>query len=150
MACFTLLSTLAFPLCAATNIDDPGAFVTRVYQRFARSQSGGADYAPPEDIYTRHLAKLMSDERKRSNGETGCVDFVFWVNGQDWRLKNVSVSTKILGQARRRVIAKFTNLGSPEEIQFDFERVAGQWLIADVRSLREPRWTLSELLRCQP
>ena len=145
-----LVAMFALQAAAATAIRDPQAFITSVYRSFTASQSAGSDYTPPGDIYTPHLTSLMRAERRRARGEVGCVDFVFWVNGQDWTLTNLAVSTKILSPTRRTVIAKFLNIGAPEEIQFDFRQFAGKWLIADVKSMREPRWQLSELLRCRP
>lgn len=137
-------------LSAASRIDDPKNFVAEIYQRFVAAQSGDSSYTPPDDIYTAHLAKLLRDDKRKAKGEVGCLDFVFWVNGQDWKITNVAITSSDESPERKTVIAKFLNIGEPQELHFDFHRNAGRWLLDDVRSLLAPRWTLSEILKCTP
>ncbi|HML17507.1 MAG TPA: hypothetical protein VK419_10795 [Bryobacteraceae bacterium] len=143
---------LAVSLTAApgSQIDDPEAFVRDVYRRFAAS---GRQYTPPDDIYTPRLKALFVRDEQWAKGEVGCLDFIFWVNGQDYELKNVRVSVRqVAGHPDRRiVIAKFLNSGEPQEINFDFQSTGGKWLLDDARSVRAgstERWTLSKLLMC--
>jgi hypothetical protein len=140
-----LSAAVAWP---ATKIADPVSFVTDVLRHFAAPKPGGSDYNPPEDIYTPRLQKLIRDDRKRSKGDVGCLDFVFWVDGQDWSLSKLDVTAGPASQDRQTVIARFINLDTKEELHFDFLRVAGRWLLDDVHSMKEPRWTLSEILKC--
>jgi Protein of unknown function (DUF3828) len=153
-----LISTVAafvFPgllvLSAATRIDDPKNFVTEVYRRFVAAQSTtNSAYTPPDDIYTARLAKLIRDDKRRAKGEVGCLDFDFWLNAQDWKITDPVVTTADASLERETVIAKFLNLGDPQEIHFDFRRTAGRWQLDDVHSLSAPPWTLSEILKCAP
>lgn len=136
-------------LSAATRIDDPKGFVTGVYQHFVAAQStGDSSYDPPDDIYTARLAKLLRADQRRAGGEVGCLDFVFWVNGQDWKISRLAITSVDEGANQKTVIAKFRNTGAPQEIHFEFRRNAGRWLLDDARSVVEPRWTLSEVLKC--
>jgi hypothetical protein len=135
------LATSALP--AATRIDDPKTFVTDVYRHYMSSSS----YSAPEDIYTARLARLFREDKKKSKGEVGCIDFDFWVNGQDFRLTNVVVTSADAVPDRKTVIAKFSNLGALKEIHFDFRREGGRWLLDDVQSMTR-EWTLSEILKC--
>jgi hypothetical protein len=148
------LSALAFfsvvTLSAATRIDDPKTFVTDVYRRFVAAQSTHSSYAPPEDIYTVRLAKLIREDSRKAHGEVGCLDFVFWTGAQDWKLSRVAVTSADEAQEHKTVIARFVNEGEPQEIHFDFRRDAGRWLLDDAHSVLAPRWTLSELLKCTP
>ena len=137
-------------LSAATRIDDPKTFVSEVYRRLAATQSSASSYSPPEDIYTARLGKLIRDDKKKAKGEVGCLDFLFWVNGQDWELANVAITSADDGQDRKTVTAKFRNTGEPQEIHFDFRREAGRWLLDDVHSVLGQKWTLSEILKCAP
>jgi len=137
-------------LSAATRIDDPKTFVAEVYRRLIETQSKGHTYDEPDDIYTPRLAKLIRDDRKKGKGGVGCLDFDFWVNGQDWELSNLAVTSTDDGPDRKTVIAKFRNLGNPEEIHFDFRRNAGRWQLDDVHSVSAQPWTLSEILKCAP
>ena len=133
-------------LPAATRIDDPKTFVAQVYQRF----SGSASYEPKDDIYTPRLRKLLRDDKRKAKGEVGCVDFVFWVNGQDWTITNLDITSADAGPDRKTVTAKFVNLGTPQEIRYEFLRKGRGWLLDEVRSAVAPPWTLSELLQCSP
>jgi hypothetical protein len=145
-----ILSAVSAP-AATPPITNPVNFVTDVYARFVKAQSGHNSYNPPEDIFTPRLRKLVQDDRKRAKGEVGCLDFDFWVNGQDWAITKLSVTTGgSWDKSQWTVIAKFLNTGDPQEIHFDFRRLEQHWLLAEVRSVKEPRWTLSEILRCTP
>jgi hypothetical protein len=135
-------------LSAPSTISDPVTFVAEVLRHFVESQSTGNSYQPPEGIYTPRLGKLLRDDKKQAKGEVGCLDFVFWVNGQDWTLTKLDVKSGPASPDREIVIARFLNAGSPQEIHFDFRRMAGRWLLDDVQSAKEPRWTLSEILKC--
>lgn len=137
-------SCLALP--AATRIDDPKSFVTEAYRHLMADTS----YQPPDDIYIDRLAKLLREDQRRSKGEVGCLDFVFWVNGQDWKITNLAITTADRGLNQTTVIAKFRNAKERQEIHFDFLRASGQWLLDEVHSELAPQWTLSKILRCTP
>lgn len=133
-------------LSAATKIDDPKAFVAEVYQKLSKKDS----YEPPSDIYTPRLAKLFREDEKRAKGEVGCLEFVFWVNGQDWKISSLVITSTEDGPDRKTVIAKFRNITRREEIHFDFQRSGGHWLLDDAHSVIGDRWTLSQILKCVP
>jgi hypothetical protein len=135
-----------------SKIDDPVAFVKEVYGHYA-AHKPGTDYTPPDDIYTPRLKALFVRDEKWAKGEVGCLEIDFWVNGQDYELKNVRVSSRPVADHPDRtvVVATFLNLGTPNEIHFDFQQIAGQWLLDDVHSVRgasAERWTLSKILMC--
>ena len=151
MRLFAWLLVAIAPLGAATQIDDPVRFVTGVYRHYIDAQSKHSEYDPPDDIYTPRLEKLFRDDKKRAKGEVGCLEFDFWVNGQDWQLSKLSVTKGTAagsGADRQTVVARFVNLGEQEEIHFDFRRMNGRWLLDDVHSMMRDRWTLSKILRC--
>ncbi|HUA19168.1 MAG TPA: hypothetical protein VMB25_10525 [Bryobacteraceae bacterium] len=133
-------------LSAATKIDDPKAFVTEVYKQLMAKSS----YEPPTDIYTPRLAKLFREDEKRAKGEVGCLEFNFWVNGQDFKISRLAITSEEPGPDRKTVIAKFRNIDRREEIHFDFRRNAGRWMLDDVHSLLGDKWTLSQILKCAP
>jgi hypothetical protein len=145
-----ILVLLAIPAPAAPPISDPATYVAEVYGHYLKAQQSHRDYVPPEDMFTARLSKLIRDDRRRAKGEVGCLDFDFWINGQDWTVKNLKVTSGASTKDSWTVVAKFMNLGSPNEIHFFFRRIEGRWLLDEVRSLADPRWTLSEILKCTP
>ena len=137
-------------LSAATRIDDPKTFVTQVYRRFVAAQSSHSSYTPPENIYTPRLKKLLLEDKRKAHGEVGCIDFDFWINAQDWEITRLAITSTDKSNERETVVAKFVNIGEPQEMHFDFRRISGRWLLDDVHSLSSPPWTLSEILKCSP
>jgi hypothetical protein len=145
IAVFSIFCTLT--ITAATRIDDPKAFVSDVYRRLIASESGH-DYSPPDDIYSARLAKLFRDDRRKAKGEVGCLEIFFWVNGQDYVIRDLTVTSADQGADRKTVTAKFMNIDRREEIRFDFLRNGRRWLLDEVHSAAATHWTLSEILKC--
>ena len=133
---------------AATTIADPEAFVRDVYKKFQAGAGNG--YDAPKDIFTPRLRALFVRDEKWAKGEVGCLDFDYWVNGQDWKLSNLKIASRANAKQADLmvVVATFVNLGQPNEIHFDFRRSNGKWLLDDVSSLSGERWTLSKILSC--
>ncbi len=144
IAVFSIFSTLT--LAAATRIDDPKAFVSDVYRRL----QSGHDYSPPDDIYTPRLAKLFRDDRRKAKGEVGCLEILFWINGQDYVIRDLTVTSADKDPDHKTVTAKFMNIDRREEIRFDFVRNGQRWLLDEVHSAAATPWTLSEILKCSP
>ena len=147
MATMALILSTAGRLGAASRIEDPKAFVAEQYRQL---MAKGSRYTAPGDIYTARLGKLLQDDRRRAKGEVGCLDFDFWVNGDDWEITKLTITSADQGQDRKTITARFLNTGEPQEIQFDFRREAGRWLMDEVRSMLTPKWSLSEILKCTP
>ena len=143
-AACSIFCTLA--LSAATRINDPKTFVSDVYRQLIASQSGH-EYTPPDDIYSARLAKLFRDDRRKAKGEVGCLEILFWVNGQDYAISDLTVTSADHGPDRKTVTAKFMNIDRREEIRFDFLRNGGRWLLDEVHSTSATPWTLSGLLK---
>jgi hypothetical protein len=147
VAIFSLSSTLT--LSAATRIDDPKAFVSEVYRQLMASQSNhDHEYTPPDDIYTARLAKLFRDDRRKAKGEVGCLEILFWVNGQDFLISDLNITSADQGPDHRIVTARFMNIDRREEIRFDFLRNGRRWQLDEVHSTAATPWTLSEILKC--
>lgn len=153
---------LAGPAAAATRIDDPKAFITKVYADLMKGQTEtGANLDesvdPPDDIYTPALQKAFDDEDKDANGDLGRLDFFFWVNGQDWKLKDVEVTERTVWRRpdRRVVAVSFVNFDQENSLLFYFQKIGGRWLIDDVESIdmgdgagaEGSDWTLSLILK---
>ena len=146
LAIFSISCTLT--LSAATRIDDPKTFVADVYRRLIATRLGDSSYTPPDDIYSPRLAKLFRDERRKAKGEVGCLEILFWVNGQDYAISDLTVTSVDQGPDRKIVTAKFMNIDRREEIRFDFIRNGRLWLLDEAHSAAATPWTLSEMLKC--
>ena len=148
----TALSLAALAPCsaaAATRIDDPAAFVTAVYARYAKHTG----YQPSTDIYTPRLAALFAADMRESGAvppELGRLDFNFWYDAQDTDdgmpgIVKITVEDAPHAPDRRVVDVSFTNF-SPHENRFYFEKSADGWKLDDVTSVSEG-WALSLILR---
>ena len=141
-----LAASTAAPSASAMRIDDPAKFVGEVYARLAK----GGDYAPPDTIYTPHLATLWAREAKETpKGDVGRIDFLFWINGQDGTPSQVKIKTApVEGRTDRRiVVVSFVN-DKPQTEQFYFQRTAAGWKLDDVVCLTPgAEWTLSVILK---
>lgn len=150
---------LAPPVLAAPRPAEPQAIVADVYARLMLEQEKPPEmldsYNPPDDLYTPALAKAFADEKRDAAGDLGRLDFFFWVNGQDWKLSDLSISERsVWRRPDRRVVAVgFTNFGQENSLLFYFQKVGGRWLIDDVESLdvvegdEGHAWTLSLILK---
>ncbi|HYE29373.1 MAG TPA: hypothetical protein VD887_13315 [Allosphingosinicella sp.] len=144
---------LAQPAAApapSRGVDDPRAFVERVYRNDSEAPADGE----AAGVYSDRLRALFDDESRDAGGEIGRLDFDFWVNGQDSEIAAIEVTEEeVFGRPDRRVVvARFTNFGEPQTNLFYFERIRGRWYLDDVRNLGRPGepgggWTLSLLLR---
>jgi len=143
------------PAVAATapGQPQPEALVAQVYGRLIADEHNSPQrYTPPETIYTPRLKALVAAARRSAQGEEPCgLDFEFWVDGQDYSLKDLTVTRGASSTpGRATVIATFHNLGTAEKIVFDFQDVSGRWLLDDAHSVGSAnKWTFSKLLQCQ-
>jgi hypothetical protein len=94
------------------------------------------------------LAKLFRDDRRKSKGEVGCLDFFFWVNGQDWTITDLIVTSADQGPDRKitEEIEAYL-LSSVDVDKFGGYSWSG-WPVDEVHSASATPWTLSEILRC--
>jgi len=76
------------------------------------------------------------------------LEFFFWVNGQDYAISDLTVTSADQGPDRKTVTAKFMNIDRTEEIRFDFLLNGRRWLLDGVHSASGIPWTLSEVLKC--
>src|SRR5262245_27760924 len=88
-----LAMSCTLTLSAATRLHDPKTFVADVYRRLITTQSDKSSYTPPDDIYSARLAKLVRDDRRKAKGGVGCLEIFFWVNGQDWAISDLTVTS---------------------------------------------------------
>lgn len=134
------------PASFAQTVSDPEAFIRDSYRIME------ADGEPPQwgaPFYTDRMIALFAENEQvmMNNDGIGRLDFGFWVEGQDWDISDISVTTRpVTGTGDRRVVvAQFRNFGEEQTLFFYWERTAGSWRLDDVSSASG--WTLSLLLK---
>ncbi len=151
----TLSAILAVAMADATQASTPTtpeAIVRGVYAGFiAQNDQFAPPYQPSERFYSPRLKALVAAARKQANGEAACgLDFMFWVDAQDYDVKSVDVSLVPAPDANTQiVVAAFTNIRQAEEIRFTFRRIGGRWRLDDAEEVLGHRWVFSQLLRCK-
>ena len=140
----------AQPAAAAHGVDDPRTFVAETYAAYRRSNS-----TPPPDLDHAHSPRLKAlfdaYEAAQTPDEVGSLDFDWWVNGQDWEISEPALTETNQGPGRRTIVARFTNMGTPQLNRFGFVRENGRWYLDDVLNESGGEgWTLSALLRERP
>jgi len=149
------IALCALILMAATSVQaagpTPESIVWNVYNHFiAQTDHFAPPYEPSESFYTPRLKALVAGSRKQAAGEAACgLDFMFWVDGQDYDIKSADVTeTPGPDAATAYVVAKFVSLRTPHEIHFTFRKLAGRWRLDDAQEVLGKGWVFSTLLQC--
>jgi hypothetical protein len=144
-ACLLPMLAGALPLAAQTAARpaDPLATIRDLYR------SSNARKSEP---FSRRLNGLFNAAIKRSrelNEPVEGLDFEYTINGQDYdtdTYKSVRISLLSQDDAKAKAKVTFRN-GGPQELRYDLVLEGGKWLIDEVSSLGEQKWTLSEMYR---
>lgn len=105
-----------------------------------------AQNAPVSTRLDRLRAAALANS-KRINAPVAGLDFAFELNAQDSEpgfQKTLRIAQLRNDGKRARVRATFRN-HRPVELWYELVRENGVWVIDDVQSRRDPRWTLSGL-----
>jgi len=149
---FALLFAAAAPASAQRHgVPDPRAFVAATYARY----QARPDVPPPNRarIYSPRLRHLFDgyDAWQRAHGdEVGALDFDWWTNAQDYRIRNLQLTRINEGPSLRWIVARFDNYDRHDEIRFRFVRLEGRWYLDDAMQgtgAGDDGWTLSALLQ---
>ena len=132
-------------------VADPHAFVAATYRRYQAYPN-----RPPRDqnyAYSRRLSRLFAAYQvwQRAHiDEVGSIDFDWWTNAQDYRLRNLTYRTIDEGPDLRWIVARFDNYDRHDEVRFRFVREGGRWFLDDAMEgtgSGDHGWTLSALLQ---
>ncbi len=92
-------------------------------------------------------ALLDANDRVWEEQQEACIGFSFVIDGQDWDEDEIA-STLELTEAVKGdgaiVMARFSNFGDTQTLEWTLERSGRAWRVADIMSL-EGDWRLSEL-----
>jgi hypothetical protein len=132
-------------------VEDPQAFVAMIYGRYLAHPN-----RPPPDpsiAYSRRLKGLFdayNDWQRAHHDEVGTLDFDWWTNAQDYRIRNLNYRVIDEGPSLRWIVARFDNYDRHDEVRFRFVRQGGRWFLDDAMEGTGSGgngWTLSALLQ---
>jgi hypothetical protein len=145
VAAFLLLLSVG-DVALAEMAGDPVAVVRALYRGYEIDKPVGLEKQP----FSPRMRKLLAADKAYAKGEVGRLDFDPIVNGQDWKLADLSVTLTSQTGDKAVVEAKFNNLGNAEDLRYDLVRNGGRWLINEIQSMTKPRWTMSKILAGAP
>lgn len=147
-----LLFGAASPVLAQNRgVTDPRAFVAATYARY----QAHPDRPPPSQAfaYSLRLRQLFAGYdawQLRHSDDVGSIDFDWWTNAQDYRIRNLAYRVINEGPALRWVVARFDNYDRHDEVRFRFVRQGARWYLDDAMQgtgSGDNGWTLSALLQ---
>jgi Protein of unknown function (DUF3828) len=148
---FLLALCAMFAALAPAKAGELDELVRGWYRPYETDATAGSALQLLRPHASKRLAALIAKEERcsdRHRGESCNLDFDVIINGQDWQLKNLRVEPAKLSGDRASVVARFTNIDTPEEIVYSFIREAGRWRIDDIeaRLPADRGWRLSRIL----
>jgi hypothetical protein len=144
-AAFLLLLCVG-DMALAESAGDPVALVRALY----RGYEGGKPPLLEKQPFSPRMRKLLAADKAYAKGEVGRLDFDPIVNGQDWKLADLSVTLVSQAGDKAEVEAKFSNLGDADDLRYDLVQSGGHWLIDEIQSMNKPRWVMSKILAGAP
>lgn len=127
---------LAGPAFGATL--SPGESIHKLYKAY---QAVAPDqWVDPLD--STNMADLMTDElyalylkggESAIDGELPLLDFDPFVNGQDFEITNLTVTSESIDDKRQTVTARFLNFDAPRIVIYDFVLTDKGWRFEDMR-----------------
>ncbi|RFB78851.1 DUF3828 domain-containing protein [Methylovirgula sp. 4M-Z18] len=132
---FTLLAV--FMASTAYAASTPVSTIEAIYKSHIGKNAkpiSGTD----EKIYSARRRKQL--HKSLAGCEEICApvqDFDYFVNGQDYEIKNVAVKQVSGDEKNAIVVANFLNFDKPEEVTYMLVNESGKWLIDDVKDVTE-------------
>jgi hypothetical protein len=141
-----LLMLCVGDVAPAQTAGDPVAVVRGLYPAYEHGKPPMLEKQP----FSARMRKLLAADRAYAKGEVGRLDFDPIINGQDWKIADLSVTLVSQAQDKAVVEATFNNLGEAEDLRYDLVHGGGRWLIDEIQSMTKPRWTMSKILAGAP
>jgi hypothetical protein len=147
-----LMAALPLPVFA----QGAGDAIQKIYRQYVLSRdSGDLNQVPDQldkSLYSNRVDGLITRLRKAcAKTEELCgPSFDFFVDGQDYDLKDIKVEQISSGEGSALVRASFKNFGAPRRITFSMIREKGKWVIDGLKSDAvgdSNAYTLEDVLR---
>jgi hypothetical protein len=131
---------------SAKSVDsDPVLLITAIYKTY-ETDSAGLPH-----IYSKRLQALVNkDDKETPEGMVGRIDWDVFIDGQDWKLTELKITSVSQTPTQAQVRATFKNFDQPSDMLFDLVLEDGHWRIDDVTKTLKPRWTMSKILLGAP
>lgn len=127
-----LLPLLALAISAfATAKESPEQIVRKLYDAYFQPSVQESSVVF-EDYASAELKALFAKDEKLADGEIGCIDYDFIIQGQDYDAENIKRTLKIKTLDNNRVEAKFQNFDTPATVIYQFACTENQCQITDL------------------
>jgi hypothetical protein len=80
----------------------------------------------------------------------GRIDWDYFVDGQDFALKELKIVPVAQDGAKAQILATFINMSEPKNMLFDLVREDGHWRIDEIAATLPPRYFVSKILADDP
>ena len=150
LACIVLAFILGFGLAgtaAAKSVDrDPVTLIAAIYKTYQTE----TDQPGLPHVFSKRLQALIDKDEKEAQGEVGRIGWDVFIDGQDWKLTELKITTVSQTPSQAQVRATFKNFDTPCDMLFDLVLEEGHWRIEDIEKTLKPRWTMSKILTDAP
>jgi hypothetical protein len=116
--------------------DDPQAFVTAIYERYAGG-GGGVPLDSPETVralFEPRLAALIIEDSAQAAelGDMSKLGADPFIDAQDWDISDIQVAVEAVTPDRAEGTVRFLNFGEPTQIDMQLVRLDEGWRIRDI------------------
>ena len=127
-----LLPLLALAISAfATAKESPEQIVRKLYDAYFQPSVQESSVVF-EDYASAELKALFAKDEKLADGEIGCIDYDFVIQGQDYDAESIKKTLKIKALDKESVEAKFQNFDTPATVIYKFACDDKQCQITDL------------------
>ena len=110
--------------------ESPAQIVQKLYDAY-QQPSVQENTAAFEDYASAELKALLAKDEQLAGDETGCIDYDFVIQGQDYDAESIKKTLKIKALDKKSVEAKFTNF-DPTTVIYKFACTENQCEITDL------------------
>lgn len=115
----------------------PKEFLQGIYKQYMGKGAEGIDMIGHDKAslyFDDTLTDLIVKDQDESEGELGRLDFDPIVNGQDYEIRNVSITVAMSpgDESHAKATASFLNFGRRQKVFYDLVKTAKGWRISNI------------------
>jgi hypothetical protein len=128
---------------AAAPASDPAAVIRPLYDRYMTEGAQFPDFRNQAPWSASLWTQLEAMNARSEAMNEPILDFDPLIDGQDYQLSNLTVTTDALVENSSAVVrASFTNAGHPSEVVYDMVWEDGGWRVDNIRTAA---WDLRQI-----